>query len=107
YFGGRKPADGIIDWSRDARAIHDLVRAVAPPYPGAMTSVGGVSARILRTRVADEASGPTLTPTLELAGDRLLARCGGGGTLHVQWLELDGVTADASAFRARFGSSPV
>ena len=53
YFGGRGPEDGVIDWMRDAQAIHNLVRAVAPPYPGAFTAVGGVRARILRTRIAD------------------------------------------------------
>ena len=42
YFGGRKPEDGRIDWSQDATRIHNLVRAVAPPYPGAFTDVGGV-----------------------------------------------------------------
>ncbi|MEP7260872.1 MAG: formyltransferase, partial [Usitatibacter sp.] len=34
YYGGRKPEDGRIDWTQPARRIHDLVRAVAPPYPG-------------------------------------------------------------------------
>ena len=37
YFGGRKPADGEIDWSWPARRIYDLVRAVTHPYPGAFT----------------------------------------------------------------------
>ncbi len=37
YFGGRKPADGQIHWNQTAKQIHDLVRAVAPPYPGAFT----------------------------------------------------------------------
>jgi methionyl-tRNA formyltransferase len=54
YFGGRKPADGRIDWSRGARQVHDLVRAVAPPYPGAFTSLGGARLRLLRTRILDE-----------------------------------------------------
>jgi methionyl-tRNA formyltransferase len=35
YFGGRKPEDGRIDPVQATRAIHNLVRAVAPPYPGA------------------------------------------------------------------------
>ena len=34
YFGGRRPEDGRIDWGQPAKRIHDLVRAVAPPYPG-------------------------------------------------------------------------
>jgi methionyl-tRNA formyltransferase len=37
YFGGRKPADGEIDWRWPARKIYDLVRAVTHPYPGAFT----------------------------------------------------------------------
>ena len=106
YFGGRKPADGVIDWRKDASAIHNLVRAVAPPYPGAMTNVAGIPARVLRTQVLPERSDPTLTPTLEVVGDRLLARCGGGGTLSVLALELGGVLVDARAARARLGSSP-
>jgi len=35
YFGGRKPEDGLIDWSKDATSIRNLVRAVTRPYPGA------------------------------------------------------------------------
>lgn len=106
YFGGRSPADGIIDWSRDATTIHNLVRAVAPPYPGAFTDVGAVPARLLRSRVADTGTPPTLTPTLDVAGNRLLARCGGGGTLQVLWLELAGAPADAHTVRSRFGAAP-
>lgn len=37
YFGGRRPEDGRIDWSQSAWQIHNLVRAVAPPYPGAFS----------------------------------------------------------------------
>ncbi|HNX50518.1 MAG TPA: formyltransferase, partial [Thermoanaerobaculaceae bacterium] len=40
YFGGRKPADGLIDWSWPARRIYNLVRAVTHPYPGAFTFCG-------------------------------------------------------------------
>ena len=41
YFGGRKPADGQITWQQTAKQVHDLVRAVAPPYPGAFTDWQG------------------------------------------------------------------
>jgi len=51
YYGGRKPEDGRIDWSRPAREVHDLVRAVAPPFPGAFTEVGGERVRVLQTRL--------------------------------------------------------
>ncbi len=39
YFGRRTPEDGRIDWRQGARQVHDLVRAVAPPFPGAFTEV--------------------------------------------------------------------
>jgi methionyl-tRNA formyltransferase len=41
YFGGRKPADGLIDWSWPALRIYNLVRAVTHPYPGAFTFLRG------------------------------------------------------------------
>jgi len=51
YHGGRRPEDGRIDWSRSAAEIHNLVRAVAPPFPGAFTDEGGRRRMILRTRI--------------------------------------------------------
>jgi methionyl-tRNA formyltransferase len=107
YFGGRKPEDGIIDWSHDAAAIHDLVRAVAPPYPGALTTVGRVPARVLRSRRIEGPAAPTLAPTLDVRDGRLVAHCGGGGLLRILALEIDGVPTSPVAFVARFGSAPV
>ncbi len=40
YFGGRKAADGEIDWNRTAEEVHNLVRAVTRPYPGAFSYLG-------------------------------------------------------------------
>jgi methionyl-tRNA formyltransferase len=107
YFGGRRPEDGIIDWTRDAIAIHNLVRAVAPPYPGAFTAVGGIPARILRTRVIDAETAGTPTPALEVHAGRLIARCGGGGALDVLSLEVEGTMVAPSTVSARFGTAPV
>jgi len=39
YFGGRRPEDGEIDWSKPARDVRNLVRAVTRPYPGAFSHV--------------------------------------------------------------------
>ena len=105
YFGGRTPEDGTIDWNRDATTIHNLVRAVAPPYPGAFTTVGGRSARVLRTRVSDPTSPRTPAPALEARDGRLLAHCGGGGTLQLLAFELDGAEMTPAAFAATFGAA--
>ena len=39
YFGGRKPEDGRIHWDQTSQQVYNLIRAVAPPYPGAFTDV--------------------------------------------------------------------
>ena len=101
YFGGRKPEDGVIDWSQSAATIHNLVRALAPPYPGARTLLARTPSRLLRTRVVDpSASEP---PALATEAGRIVAYCGGGGKLHVLELELDGERVDAQGFECRFG----
>lgn len=40
YFGGRKPKDGEIHWSKSSTEIRNLVRAVTRPYPGAFSFLG-------------------------------------------------------------------
>ena len=37
YFSGRKPEDGLIDWSSSSEKIYNLVRGITKPYPGAFT----------------------------------------------------------------------
>jgi methionyl-tRNA formyltransferase len=49
YFGGRKPADGQILWDQTAQQVHNLVRAVATPYPGAFTDWQGERRIVART----------------------------------------------------------
>jgi methionyl-tRNA formyltransferase len=49
YFGGRKPADGQIHWEQTAFQVHNLVRAVAPPYPGAFTDWQGQTMIVARS----------------------------------------------------------
>ena len=107
YFGGRTPEDGRIDWSRPARLIHDLVRAVAPPYPGAMTMIAGVPARILATRVIDDSASAAREPAIEVRDGRITVRCGGGGILAISALELDGAPVDAANVLARFECATV
>lgn len=40
FYPRRRPEDGAIDWRQPTAAIHRLVRAVAPPYPGARSRLG-------------------------------------------------------------------
>ena len=82
YFGRRTPEDGRIDWSRSAREIHNLVRAVAPPFPGAFAEVGGERWDIHRTRLSERPA-PRAGAWLFGADGGLYAACGGGGVLQL------------------------
>ena len=82
YFGGRRPEDGRIDWTKGAREIHNLVRAVAPPYPGAFTK----DLRVLRTALTEKANpGKTLGPYQE--NGEWFAVCGDGKVLRLLEVE--------------------
>ncbi|MBL8473097.1 MAG: formyltransferase [Rhodocyclaceae bacterium] len=103
YFGGRKPADGQIDWRQTAAQIHNLVRAVAPPYPGAFCAFAGGRLQIDATRVAGTATQRDATAGLYVQDGQLCADCGGGGVLHILSASLDGAVLDAAGYAARFG----
>jgi methionyl-tRNA formyltransferase len=105
YFGGRRPEDGVIDWSKSAADIHNLVRAVAPPYPGARTTLDGKPARILRTRVLEATSAATNAPSLRVEQGRIVASCGGGGKLAILALEAEGALVSADALSGAIGTT--
>ena len=79
YFGGRKPEDGRIDWSKSAREIHNLVRAVAPPYPGAFTD----RLRILKTRIEPGLRAPPGLAGPYRSNGEWFAACGDGAVLRL------------------------
>jgi methionyl-tRNA formyltransferase len=101
YFGGRKPEDGRIDWSRPAVEIHNLVRAVAPPYPGAFSDTAKGLLRVLQTLpTSDQTAG---SPLLFASAGSLLAGCGDGRVLRLLAAELDGEALTAE----RLGSETI
>jgi methionyl-tRNA formyltransferase len=102
YFGGRKAEDGVIDWSKSAQEIHNLVRAVAPPYPGATTQLMGKPMRILQTLVSKCEAAGKQKPAFYVKESKAYAICG-QGVLRVIRFELDGVEMSAAEFAARFG----
>lgn len=116
YYGGRKPEDGRIDWQQPAQAVHNLVRAVAPPYPGAFSDTPAGRLRVLKSFLPDpsprpsppagERENPTATPPPVLYGDNgaLCAACGDGRVLRLLAAELNGTPLTAIDFAARCGS---
>lgn len=83
YFGRRRPEDGRIDWSQPAVRIHNLVRAVAPPFPGAFTEVNGRTWWIHRTRLETRIIAPS--ERARLFGERggCYAACADGAVLKI------------------------
>ena len=82
YFGGRRPEDGRIDWRKSAREIHNLVRAVAPPYPGAFCD----GLRILKTRIEDRSAPRGALGPYQENGE-WFALCGDGKVLRLLEVE--------------------
>jgi methionyl-tRNA formyltransferase len=107
YFGGRRPDDGRIDWRMSAAQIHNLVRGVAPPYPGAFTAIDGKTLRILGTRLDNATTTGARAPQLFAERDACYAACADGATLRIVSMELDGNPLTAADFLAHFGNQPI
>ncbi len=112
YFGGRRPEDGRIDWQQPAAAVYNLVRAVAPPYPGAWTDLGSdrlivAAARLLPALEAERLQAKEFAskqenpwPGLAVVDNRSLGICGDGGVLLIGSLLHDGGSVTATGLAA-------
>jgi methionyl-tRNA formyltransferase len=90
YFGGRRPADGKIDWRQPATAVYNLMRAVTHPYPGAFTDLAGRKLYIWNGRALAAASAAPDAPgriTAAIPGEGLLVATGDDHFLitQAQW----------------------
>ncbi len=103
YFGGRKPADGVIDWHDSAQNIHNLVRAVAPPYPGATTTIGGATVKVIRTRLAPAHFQHHNPGMLNVGTETVIALCGDGRMLRIVECEIEGQPHNEVMLAARLG----
>jgi methionyl-tRNA formyltransferase len=108
YCGRRRPADGLIDWTRPAREIHNLVRAVAPPFPGAFTTVLGSRWVVVATRVLDRAVAgkPPLRAQLGSEEGAVIATCVDGLRLRILEARNEQGEIDLAAVSRRLASSP-
>jgi len=86
-FGGRKPADGEIDWTKDAVSIRNLVRAVTRPYPGAFSFLGDRKCFIWSADVVQNNS--DLPPGTVISASPLVVSCG-TDALQINFASFDG-----------------
>jgi methionyl-tRNA formyltransferase len=83
YFGRRRPEDGRIDWAQSAEQIHNLVRAVAPPFPGAFADIRSERWWIHKTRVESRRVAPPGRARLFGVDGRCYVACCDGGVLQL------------------------
>ena len=105
YYPLRTPEDGRIDWSAPAASIHNLVRALAAPWPGAFTRLGSEKLVVRRVAVAGDESasaGPGIVSMVDGRG----ARVGTGrGDLLIVSVEIGDRAAGPAALGA-LGMAP-
>jgi methionyl-tRNA formyltransferase len=102
YFGGRKPEDGRIDWQQPAQQVYNLIRAVAPPYPGAFTDLANQRLVVAKARLAPRTREmQDLTPGLHLIDTRIVGVCGDGHLIHIHELWADTTPVNAAQLRQR------
>jgi len=107
YFGRRRPEDGRIDWTRTARDIHNLVRAVAPPFPGAFGQVDGQRWMIHETRVEPRTIEPSERARLFGTDGRCYVACREGGVLRIIAAATDSGPVDLAAMARELQQHPV
>ncbi|MCP2231654.1 formyltransferase family protein [Erwinia aphidicola] len=83
-FGARKPEDGEIHWQQSADEVHNLIRALTRPWPGAFSGYQGQRIIIWQSRAINESS-PQPPGTL-ISISPLMVACGSGALeiLHAE-----------------------
>jgi methionyl-tRNA formyltransferase len=100
-FGRRTPEDGRIDWTRSAKQVHDLVRAVTHPFPGAFTDVFGGRTFIWRTRIPQLGGHDNFPGQVRVEKGCIYVACGDDRYIELLSLQREGEPeTEASGFAA-------
>jgi hypothetical protein len=92
---------------QEAQAIHNLVRGVAPPYPGAFAVLDRKPLRVLRTMIETTRGQRSPEAGLYTSDGDLYADCGKLSVLRILSCEHDGAPFDAARFAAQFGGRKI
>lgn len=87
YYGRRRPEDGLIDWSKDAISIYNLIRALTHPYPGAFSFLCGKKVYIWKANPTEFET--TSHPGLIVSEDPFLVSTG-RGLIELKRVQLEG-----------------
>ncbi|KAF9207216.1 hypothetical protein BGZ49_000940 [Haplosporangium sp. Z 27] len=107
YFGRRTPEDGRIKWQAPAQTVYNLIRAVAPPYPGAFTEIGVhrfiIGAARLEHRDSDKRHIGDMAPGsialgLQVRDGWFVGYCADGGVILIHKLLYEDQTISPNRF---------
>lgn len=104
YFGRRTAADGEIHWQQSAQKIHNLVRAVTEPYPGAFSYLGERKLTVWRSRVLEIQH--QKRPGTVLSSDPLIVACGEGAVEIITGQNESGLYVQGARLAAEMGIMP-
>lgn len=90
YFGRRTPEDSFLTWNRPATTLHNMVRAVAAPWPGAFSYSGTQKFTIWSSRVHSQPQ--TAQPGTVISVAPLLIACSEGALEVVTGQAGNGIT---------------
>jgi len=100
-FGECRPEDGLVDWLRPAQEVHDLVRAVSRPWPGAFTDLFGPRVTLWRTRLSAYGGHDTFPGKVELTESSVIVFCGDDRPVEILLARPEGQPdLNEAAFRA-------
>ncbi|MDM2734276.1 bifunctional UDP-4-amino-4-deoxy-L-arabinose formyltransferase/UDP-glucuronic acid oxidase ArnA [Citrobacter sp. Ct235] len=94
YFGRRTPEDSFLTWNRPATTLHNMVRAVAAPWPGAFSYSGTQKFTIWSSRV--HAQNQTAQPGTVISVSPLLIACSEGALEVVTGQAGNGITVQGA-----------
>ena len=107
YFGGRRPEDGRIQPDWPGMRVHAMIRAVAPPFPGAFVEVAGRRVVFASSHLSGEpARHLQLAPCLYATDGELYMDCQDGIRLRIGAVIVAGAALDGRGFQERFGPEP-
>ncbi|WP_150003720.1 bifunctional UDP-4-amino-4-deoxy-L-arabinose formyltransferase/UDP-glucuronic acid oxidase ArnA [Escherichia albertii] len=100
-FGRRTPDDSFLDWHKPADVLHNMVRAVADPWPGAFSYAGNQKFTVWSSRVHPDTS--TAQPGSVISVAPLRVACGHGALEIITGQAGDGITMQGSQLAQTLG----
>ncbi|KAF9995403.1 hypothetical protein BGZ80_010493 [Entomortierella chlamydospora] len=108
YFGRRTPEDGRINWDAPAQTVYNLIRALAPPYPGAFEEIREhrfiiAAARLERQEDRNKEQTDDVAPRstalgLQVQDGQFVGYCADGGVILIHKLLYESQTITPTRF---------